>query len=216
MNFSIKSAIRTSVDIILESSGYLLKLFGYCVGLLFASLMISCALLILICVGLNLVFNIVITRLFVIFLVQILLYLLGGWWLIYIPTIVLFRLHDSEKITISLKNLRALGSLNTIIKLYIATFLYLVLITVGLILLIVPGIFFLIRFQMFGLNIIDNNDGIITSFVHSYKQTQNNFWNFLILTILIIFFFKSLILVPLIILMEIDVYRQIQRNYNVS
>lgn len=78
----------------------------------------------------------------------------------------------------------------TIFRLLGAIFLYWIGSTLGSIL-IIPGIFFAVRFQFAMYYIIDKKCRIIESFKQSYRLTQGSFWRLLAVDILYIIFFNS-------------------------
>ena len=59
------------------------------------------------------------------------------------------------------------------------TILYLLMVMVGFILLIVPGIYLALRFGQFQVAIVDRNMGVMEAFAYSSEITQNNKWNLL-------------------------------------
>lgn len=66
-----------------------------------------------------------------------------------------------------------------------ATTFYLLVVVLGLILLVVPGIYFAIRFWFYDYFIVDKKAGVIESFKRSWRLTQGNVWNlFLLLSLL--------------------------------
>jgi uncharacterized membrane protein len=67
-----------------------------------------------------------------------------------------------------------------------ATLVYAIIVTVGLILLIVPGIYLAIRLQFYSYYIVDKNTGAIDSLRMSWKLTEGNMINiFLFMLILL-------------------------------
>ena len=112
------------------------------------------------------------------------------------------------------------GSIETIFSCFNSiTFRYIItailrkiLVLIGLILFIIPGIFFLIRFQFYRLLIIDRNDGIISSLRNSYRITRGRTLTLLIVTILITLLHYisgifAILVVPFTLLIQIYLYR---------
>ncbi|MCL5875117.1 MAG: hypothetical protein M1114_01460 [Candidatus Dependentiae bacterium] len=94
----------------------------------------------------------------------------------------------------------------------VASLLRKTLVAIGLIFFIIPGIFFLIRFQFYRLLIIDHNDGIISSLRNSYRLTQGRTLTLLIVTILITILnyisgVLMIVVVPFTLLIQIYLYR---------
>jgi uncharacterized membrane protein len=79
------------------------------------------------------------------------------------------------------KLLRAIG----------ATILYMAMVIVGLVLLIVPGIYLAMRFGQYQMAIVDKNMGILESFSYSSSITTNNRMNLLGLAVLSILIFVA-------------------------
>jgi uncharacterized membrane protein len=72
------------------------------------------------------------------------------------------------------KLLRAIG----------ATFLFMIMVCVGFLLLIVPGIYITLRYGQYMVGIVDRNLGVIDSLAYSSSLTTNNRWNVLLLGLL--------------------------------
>lgn len=58
-----------------------------------------------------------------------------------------------------------------------AGFLYTLMVVLGLLLFVVPGVYLALRYQFFMYEIADKNTGIIDSFKNSAKLTRGNIWN---------------------------------------
>lgn len=67
-----------------------------------------------------------------------------------------------------------------------ATFLYYLLVVVGLIALIVPGIYLAIRFGYFQVALVDRNLGVFESFEYSSRLTKGNKWRLFLLGLLVV------------------------------
>ncbi|MEZ7821137.1 MAG: hypothetical protein QMB51_02405 [Patescibacteria group bacterium] len=61
------------------------------------------------------------------------------------------------------------------------SFLYGMICLVGLVLFIIPGIVFIVRFQFCVVAVIDRDSSVIDSLKYSWKITKNNFWRFILL-----------------------------------
>ena len=69
---------------------------------------------------------------------------------------------------------------------FIASFLYGIAIALGLLLLIIPGIFIAIRFQFYPYFILENNDSYFSALQKSYNLSQNLTLELLLLGIVVI------------------------------
>lgn len=94
-----------------------------------------------------------------------------------------YYLNVYDKGTASIKDLFL--PIGMSVKLMIAILLFLLIILGGLVLLIVPGIYWMVRFSQFGYFIIDKNAGIIESLKMSWAVTDGYSWQVLALTIII-------------------------------
>jgi uncharacterized membrane protein len=106
-----------------------------------------------------------------------------------------------------------------LLKGFAAYVLYMIMTTVGFILLIVPGIILLLRFGMYQSAIVDRNMGIIESLKYSWELTKGNGLNLFVImlfTILIVLAGCIAMLVgmlfafPMMFLMWIVAYRWMQ------
>lgn len=93
-------------------------------------------------------------------------------WLGY--TKFMLEMHDNKKSSSS--TLFSI-SIFQVFKYLVAGFLYILLVLVGLIFFIVPGIYYFIRFGFFRYYIVDKNAGIKESLSLSWHVTENNGWN---------------------------------------
>lgn len=66
--------------------------------------------------------------------------------------------------------------LKKIIPIFIAGIIYFIVVIIGIIALIIPGIFLAIAFFFYGHSILLNNKGIFTSFEESYNIVKGNWW----------------------------------------
>ena len=83
-------------------------------------------------------------------------------------------------------------SLRKFVFIFIATILYLLIGGIGLIVLIIPGIFLMTKLFFFDCAILLDNKGIISSFEKSWQITKGNWWE--------VFGFQLIFLIPIIIL----------------
>ncbi len=73
-------------------------------------------------------------------------------------------------------------------KMFLATVLYVVIVLVGIVLLIIPGVYLGARFSLFSFYITDHDASIINSLRYSWRATKNDFWGVLIPFIFFLFF----------------------------
>ena len=74
-------------------------------------------------------------------------------------------------------------------KMFFATVLYVVIVLVGIVLLVIPGVYLGARFSLFSFYIIDHDASIINSLRYSWRETKNDFWGVLIPFIFFLFLF---------------------------
>ncbi|MEM7009629.1 MAG: hypothetical protein AAF462_10900 [Thermodesulfobacteriota bacterium] len=92
-------------------------------------------------------------------------------------------LYDNEKI--ESPNILSF-SFPEMYKIFLAYFLYSILVLIGLFLLVIPGIYWAIKYQFAMFLIIDKNMGVIEAFKQSGRITQGAKWNLLLFLIFII------------------------------
>lgn len=76
------------------------------------------------------------------------------------------------------------GEGRKLLRAFGATILYGIAVMIGMILLIIPGIFIAMRCSQYMTAIVDRNMGIMESLSYSYQITRNNFWRLIGLSIL--------------------------------
>lgn len=82
-----------------------------------------------------------------------------------------------------------------IIWVFLATICFALAVTVGLALLIIPGIFLMVAFSMYALAIIDEDDGPIASLRSSYRLIKGHWWRTAVVFTVISFIVMALYLV---------------------
>jgi len=128
----------------------------------------------------------------------------------YFPTKLLLDYHDKGTKTLKLSHVLGLFSIGLLFKLLVASLLYAVLLTAGLILLIIPGIYVAIKFCFRFLRLIDVNCSVLEAFRNSYAITTGNFWRLCGLVILVKCLMYLIITLPVALLILIHAYRQLQ------
>ena len=130
---------------------------------------------------------------------------------------ILLNIHDNVEATIE----QLFTSYPLLLKYIVANLLYNILVVVGLIALIVPGIIFAIRLEFYGFFIVDEKCGIIESFSRSWELTQgiaNKLFLFNIIATIIIGIgalllgIGLLVAVPVVMLAMTFIYRKIKKQ----
>jgi len=127
------------------------------------------------------------------------------------------RLFNSKKVVF----VDLFHDLNKFLDYLAGTILYVLIIAGGLILFIIPGIIWMIRFQYFGYFLIDKNKGPIESLKLSYQASKGSTLNILIFNIVLLvvnligvtFFVVGLLVsIPATMLANVYVYNKLQRQ----
>lgn len=151
-----------------------------------------------------------------------LLFNLGSWIVSIVSSIFIIkiglRLYDNVKIG-PLDFLSFSSSL--FFKFLLGYILYSVLIIIGFILLIVPGIYLAIKYQYVQYLIIDKNMDVFEAFKESGKMTDGHKWNLLLLVLLFVGIcilgvmalgIGLLISIPIVIVAQAYVYKKLSSN----
>lgn len=100
---------------------------------------------------------------------------------------------------------------------WLGMMLYMFLVAAGLVCLIIPGVFFLVRFHFFIYPMVEENCGVLESFSKSYDATKGHFWKLLgaiIIESLLMYFW--IITYPALQLSMIHLYRQLTQSLSIS
>lgn len=97
-------------------------------------------------------------------------------------TKIVLNFTDSKKVTFG----QLFSQTHVLLKGVVAAFLYGLIVVVGLILLIVPGIYLGIRLQFFKYFVVDKGYGPIQALKSSWDITKGNVWNLFLFGLLII------------------------------
>lgn len=147
------------------------------------------------------------------FLFTLLSWIVGVMLQVGIATMTL-KLIDSKPAAIS--DLWSHG--NFFLRMLGATILYSLMVFVGTILLIIPGIYLGIRYQFYAYAMVDKNLGVMESLKQAGEITKGSWWMLLLLGVLegILFFVGALplglgliLVIPLVALVTASVYRQL-------
>jgi hypothetical protein len=197
---SIKKAIMYAVDSVVSNPWYFVKLtfawLGFSIlfltipALVFGLIAISYASLIALIVG------------------YFILYVFGVFiW--FLPAKLLLRFHDKGPERLSLHVFLSQFNLGMVIKLILAAALFNLLVFAGIILLIIPGIYLMVKFIFVFLSIIDTDCGVIEAFRMSYHVTKDNFWRLCALLFIAGLLLNLIITIPISVLMMVHAYRQL-------
>jgi len=137
------------------------------------------------------------------------------------PGIVTISLKASRGESVSFNDF--LGKTKYVVRIMVANVIYFILITIGFLLLIVPGLFVLIRLQFIPYLIVDKNMGAIEAIKESYQITKGNtlklfVLNLIVVPALVILGFLLLVVgvlfaIPMVYLMYAMVYDKLQQLY---
>jgi uncharacterized membrane protein len=198
--FSVKNALIYAIDSLFSHPWYFLKLFMVWLAICLISVFALVSLLI----G-TFVFSFA-SLVFILFIISFwLLWMTALVW--YFPPRIALDFYDNGPDPMIWKKLFSSFSLLPTLRLIIALMLYGIIISVGLALLIIPGIYWAVRFQFAFLHIVDTDAGIISAFKKSYAITKNNFWSLLLFNAITLF--CRAVFLPLGLLMLVYGYRQL-------
>jgi hypothetical protein len=141
-------------------------------------------------------------------------------WIQFGYTNFVLHVHDTGAAIIS----DLFPAVGKFIKLAIASVIFFVLVAAGLVALVLPGIYLMLRFGFFIYAILDRDAGIIDSLKQSWAMTQGNVWSLLGLTIIaglintLNGFIPLLFLLtlPMVSLMYACAYRQLGANHTLN
>jgi len=146
-----------------------------------------------------------------------------GLWIVNIISVIFtikigLRLYDNERIG-SYGFLSFSSSL--FFKFLLGYILYLIVVLIGLILLIVPGMYLAIKYQFVPYLIVDKNMDVIEAFKKSGKMTDGSKWNLFLLIILLViivllgflaFIVGIFVALPIAMVAVAYVYRELSSN----
>ncbi len=197
---SIKDAILYAVNAVVSNPWYFVKLWLAWMG--FSLLILLTPILIL-----SLMMVAFISPVFIA-IGYFMLYVFGLFACI-LPIKLLLRYYDQGAEPFSLRLFLDQFSFKMILKLLGAAILFNLMIFAGLILLIIPGIYLLVKFSMVFFTLIDTNCGVIEAFRRSYQKTKNNFWRITGLLLIAALLWNLIITIPIAMLMIVHGYRQL-------
>lgn len=211
--FSVKETILYSVRALLEHPWYFIKLFLMWIGFSFIVLVPIFALfssaaffgVIMPAAFDNLVFIILAT----LFLLAYFLSIIYIW---YAPIKLLLHFYDTNSATLSFGDFFRLFSISKLFRLLGVMILYGIIVTLGLILFIIPGIYFAIKLQLAVYYMIDKNILVREAFRRSYAATTGNFWRILAVDIIAALFMYLIITIPISYMMGVYMYRRLAKN----
>lgn len=144
----------------------------------------------------------------------ILVFLLFLSWIDVGYTKFLLQMHDDKE-----SHIKVIFSSNfwQALKFFVASFLYFVIVSIGLLLLVLPGIYFAIRFSFYKFYIVDKNAGILESLSDSWDATHHYGWD--LLAFFLIYYAVGvfgIITFPIVGLAQTCAYRQISGSESKS
>lgn len=98
--------------------------------------------------------------------------------------------------------------LKTVFRLFSAMFIYFIIVLVGIICFIIPGVYFAIKFHWVFYYIIDQKAGVMEGLEKSYARTTGHFWQLLGISFIAAILSGLFILIPVAYLMQIRAYKK--------
>lgn len=98
--------------------------------------------------------------------------------------------------------------LKTIFRLFSAAIIYGIIVAVGLICLIIPGIYFAVKFQWVFYYIIDKKTGVMEGLGKSFARTTGHFWHLFFIDLISAILLGTFILIPVGYLMRIRAFHK--------
>ena len=132
------------------------------------------------------------------------------------------RLYDNDKI--GSYDFLAFNA-STFFKFLLAYLLYLIMLSIGFILLVVPGIYLAIKYQYAQYLIIDKDMDVIEAFKESGRITQGHKWNLLAFALLLlavfvigvlVFIVGILVAIPVMVIAAAYVYKKLSSNISME
>lgn len=99
-------------------------------------------------------------------------------------------------------------SLKTIFRLFSASIIYGIIVAVGIICLIIPGIYFAVKFQWVFYYIIDKKTGVMEGLEKSFARTTGHFWQLFGIDVISAILLGTFILIPVGYLMRIRAFHK--------
>ncbi len=99
--------------------------------------------------------------------------------------------------------------LKTVFRLFSAVFIFGIIVAVGLICFIVPGIYCAVKFQWVFYYIINDRNGVMESLEKSYARTTGHFWQLLGIDIISAIIMGTFLLIPVGYLMRIRAFSKV-------
>lgn len=204
---SIKKAILYAVNAVVSHPWYFVALMLYWIGLTLG-LLVSFVVL-----------SILVSPFYILpFAGMVSLFGYFAWYalitfILILPTKLLLRFYDQGAEPFSLKLFLTQFNIGMLIKLVALTFIVNFMVSIGLLLFIIPGIYVAIKFVFSFLYLVDTNCGIIEALKKSYNATTGNFWRLMALVVIATLLFYLIIPIPVSMLMMIYAYRQLNQTH---
>lgn len=208
--FSVKEALLYSVRSLVEHPWYFIKLFLKWIAFSIIVLLPLFALIGLLglfgTVAPASVDNLAFIVLGFAFLVAYLLALVYIWCA---PTKLLLHFYDTNDTKLAFGNFFRLFSVSRLFRLIGVFVLYATIVTLGLILFIIPGIYLAIKLQFALYYMIDKNISVREAFKRSYAATTGNFWRILVVDVIAAVLMHLIITIPISYLLGVYMYRKL-------
>lgn len=118
---------------------------------------------------------------------------------------IYFNLVDGKEISVSL----IFADISKALPFLVLSLLYMIIVALGFVALIIPGVIALVRFSWAFMIMVDTNCGVIESLRRSYKLTEGYFWEVATFCVMFAASMKIFFLTPIIALAYILMYRQV-------
>lgn len=206
--FSVKETIIYSVRALIEHPWYFVKLFLKWIAFCVAILLPLCILM-----GLLTLLGTVASASVLVFAILsssfLLAYLLALVYIWCAPTKLLLHFYDNGPVKIHFADFFKMFSISKLFKLIGVFLLYTIIVTLGLILFIIPGIYLAIKLQFALFYMIDKNISVREAFKRSYAATTGNFWRILAVDVIAAVLMQLIITIPISYLMGMYMYRKL-------
>ena len=208
--FSVKETAIYAVRSVLDHPWYVIKLFFYWIGFALVLMLPILALIKLMTVYGWLIPKSINRISFVCASIGIIaVYLLAMIYIWLAPIKFLLHFYDTKSSAFSFGSFFKIFSFAQLFKLLGTFIIYLLVIILGFILFIVPGIYFAVKLQFALYYVIDKNMSVMDAFKKSYAATTGNFWRILCVDVIASLFMQLIITVPVSYLMSVYTYRKL-------
>ncbi|CAN5152209.1 hypothetical protein BH09DEP1_BH09DEP1_1050 [soil metagenome] len=208
--FSVKEAILYSVKSLVEYPWYFLKLFLKWIAFSLIVLLPIVALIGLISIYGTIASASVGNLAFIVLSFSFLLaYLLALVYIWCAPTKLLLHFYDNNSTKVAFGDFFRLFSVAKLFRLIGVFVLYATIVSFGMILFIIPGIYLAVKLQFALYYMIDKNISVREAFKRSYAATTGNFWRILAVDVIAAVLMQLIITIPISYLLGVYMYRKL-------